>query len=112
MKVYEWSQNNSGGVFDTDDQLCHRVVIEAETLDEAEEKAFSLGIYYDGVERGYDCDCCGDRWVRPWVGDEDFDDKESLFDFYQKKTNQYGWTKPDARIFFKDGEVKEIFTQR
>jgi len=23
-------------------------------------------IYFDGVEKGYDCECCGDRWYEPW----------------------------------------------
>jgi hypothetical protein len=22
------------------------------------------GVYFDGIERGLDCDCCGDRWYR------------------------------------------------
>jgi len=26
--------------------------------------------------------------------------------------NQYGWTKPDARIFWANGEVTEVFSEK
>lgn len=65
MKFYEFSQNNTGGSFVTDDKLCHRVVIEATSEKEAIQKAEEIGIYFDGVENGMDCPCCGDRWYTP-----------------------------------------------
>ena len=162
-KFYEISQNNSGGSFVVDDKLCHRLIIEAYSSDEANEIAESLGCYWDGVESGDDCPCCGDRWygsheiniqdqnkkwngfeVSKWIKSEDDVDqviKEmiSLYpgatwlselkvdgDSFSKKisgrvklnnieqyaqlmANQYGWTTPDYRIFYKDGTVKEIF---
>ena len=69
MKFFEFSQNNTGGSFDVDENVAHRVLIEADTADEAIEKAESLGMYWDGVENGMDCPCCGDRWYRPWSDD-------------------------------------------
>lgn len=62
LQLYEFNQNNSGGSFTVDKKLCHRVVIEAYSYDEAREKAEDLGIYFDGVSLGLDCSCCGDRW--------------------------------------------------
>ena len=62
---YEFSQNNSGGRFVVNDKLCKRVIVEAESYDHAEKIGKSLGIYYDGVDKGIDCDCCGDRWYSP-----------------------------------------------
>lgn len=62
MKMFEFNQNNSGGGFDVDDKVCHRVFIEANNEEEANEKASELGIYFYGVDSGRDCDCCGDRW--------------------------------------------------
>lgn len=38
------------------------VYIEAENAEEANEKALQIGIYFNGVEDGIDCPCCGDRW--------------------------------------------------
>lgn len=57
-----YDQNNSGGSFDLNENISHRVVIEAESSYEASEIAESLGIYFNGCNEGMDCPCCGDRW--------------------------------------------------
>lgn len=63
-KFYTFNQNNSGGSFLKDDTtgLTHYVCIEAMDADKANEKAESIGIYFNGCEYGMDCGCCGDRW--------------------------------------------------
>jgi len=65
-KIYQFTQNNSGGCFDTDDKVCHRVLIEALNEGHACDIAENMGIYFDGCDTGHDCPCCGDRWYRPW----------------------------------------------
>ena len=62
LKFYEISQNNSGGSFITNDKLCHRLYIEANSSAEADSIAEDLGCYWNGVNEGSDCPCCGDRW--------------------------------------------------
>jgi hypothetical protein len=64
MKFYEFRQNNSGGHFHEDEAsgIGPSVIVEASSAEEANEKAQSLGIYFDGVDDDTDCDCCGDRW--------------------------------------------------
>lgn len=64
MPFYEYSQNNSGGSFD--EEMGHSVFIEAATAEEANDRAEGMGIYFNGVENGRDCPCCGDRWSTPW----------------------------------------------
>lgn len=59
---YLYDQNNSGGSFEVDDDVAHRVIIEAVSAAKANKKAKSVGIYFNGVEKGIDCECCGDRW--------------------------------------------------
>ena len=61
-KFFEVTQNNSGGSFDVDDKVCHRLFIEADSDQEADRIAEDLGVYWNGVEEGHDCPCCGDRW--------------------------------------------------
>lgn len=63
---YTYDQNNSGGGFVTNPAkgISHFVIVEADSADDANEKAEALGLYFDGVEDGYDCECCGDRWHR------------------------------------------------
>lgn len=59
---YEYSQNNSGGSFILNDNVGVYVWIEAPSREVAHAIATTKGIYFDGVEKGYDCECCGDRW--------------------------------------------------
>ena len=139
---FEYNQNNSGGSFDVDSQVCHRVIIEANDKDDAYFIAQSKGIYFNGVHNGKDCECCGDRWSPQ---DEPVDlnngsytehEAKKLADKYGAKcvkatrkyasythdvvypniesyaqylADTYGWTSPDARIFYKDGTIKEVF---
>ena len=63
-KWFTFRQNNSGGLFDIDKNLNVFVIIEAYDEDHALDRAIELGIYFDGVEHGTDCECCGDRWSR------------------------------------------------
>lgn len=164
MSWYQFSQNNSFGVFDVDDKLCHRLFIEANSKEEAVNKAVELGCYFDGVYNGIDCPCCGDRWSddpqsmdlddineRGWcvscylygadskVGVENewqnkygmYEIKElpqwretsvaveyggkikfrNMEELAQFLANEYGWTSPDARLYYKDGRTKEIYSQ-
>ena len=62
LKFYEFGQNNSGGSFSVDEKLCHRLIIQAYSEKEAIGIAEDMGVYFDGCEKGIDCDCCGDRW--------------------------------------------------
>lgn len=127
MKWFKFDQNNSGGYFDVDDKVCHRLFIEAESFDDAVKKAEELGCYWDGVDKGVDCSCCGDRWDK-W--DDDPVDIESyktegykslshgtlyfnnIEEYAQYLADRYGWTVPDARIYYDNGNVKEIFCKK
>lgn len=163
---YSFDQNNSGGYFDVDDKVCHRIYIEADSEEEAIEKAEYLGCYWDGVESGIDCPCCGDRWskypdevnieeynsngyeaytycisicdeykkykkeweeeygryevienptVKELYGSKRYSGKirfKNIEEYAQYISDNYGWTSPDARIYYKDGNVKEIFSNK
>lgn len=111
---FDFTQNNSGGSFHTDDKVCHRLFIEAYNYNKAEQFAQELGVYFDGVDEGIDCGCCGDRWSR---GHEvifplDYGDRtifNSIEEWAQFLADKYGWTTPDARIFYKGGQMIEIY---
>ena len=61
-KFYTYSQNNSGGWFEYNKNVCEYVIIEAKSAEHANNIAKSIGIYFDGCSQGIDCSCCGDRW--------------------------------------------------
>ena len=150
---YQFDQNNSYGVFDVTETLCHRLFIEADNQEEAIEKAEELGCYWDGVEKGIDCPCCGDRWheycdevdldtinAKGWLVSANSKDKweekfgkyqviqepyvvkgrlyncfdgritfRNIEEYAQVLADLYGWTRPDARIFYNDGKILEVF---
>lgn len=64
---YHYRQNNSGGVFRHNDNVDIHVIVEANSDVEADARAETLGLYFDGAG---DCRCCGNRWHTAFDGDE------------------------------------------
>lgn len=68
MSWFTFRQNNSGGYWDGPIW----VFVEADTAEEANERAVADGpVYFNGAgEAGPDCPCCGSRWheCRPHDG--------------------------------------------
>jgi hypothetical protein len=98
-------------------KLCHRLFIEAENAEQANEIAKSLGVYFNGKEKGIDCECRGDRWYE--VSEDDVVDLKAASEWmnvelksiedYAQSLAEYGWTYPEARVFYLSGKVVEIF---
>lgn len=61
MSFFMYSQNNTGGSFEGDYEY---IIVEADNAADADERAQTVGIYFDGCDKDIDCDCCGDRWYR------------------------------------------------
>lgn len=59
LKWFEFSQNNSGGGFNEDENQAPTVFIQAVDADQAWDKAENL------FDFGY-CECCGERWDYPY----------------------------------------------
>lgn len=90
---YEFRQNNSGGSFTYDELsgVSVTVLIEADSPQEANIRAESIGIYFDGYG---DCSCCGNRWHE--------------VDSYDEYTEDI--PKPDA-VFIRD-DTDRLFTTK
>lgn len=127
MKWFEFSQINSGGSFDVDDKVCRTLYIEAESFGAAIAKAEELGCYWYGVDKGIDCSHCGDRWSK-WNDDpidiELYKTKgykssnygtlyfNNIEEYAQFFADKFGMTVPEGRIYYHDGNVKEIFSAK
>lgn len=106
-KFFTFSQNNSGGSFEYDERagITHYVIIEAFDIKHAMSRAESIGLYFDGVEKGMDCDCCGDRWHAPWS------DGESVPEVYGKpastveKSSYFKSSQKEIAIHYLDGRI-------
>ena len=101
---YTFHQNNSGGKFEVDKTIKHYVVIEADNANEANTFAEYLGIYFDGVEDGYDCPCCGDRWCR--VDESDAKEIPCLYGHDITKYKSEWADGEEYTIYYKNGDVK------
>ena len=94
-KYYVYNQLNSGGIF-YDTTYCFIKglhILPCNTVyfyDKCKSKYHNIAvsdlsiipsmIYFDGVEKGIDCECCGDRWDKI-----DISDKRKIFIFENKK---------------------------
>jgi len=112
MPFFEYRQNNSGGGFDFDADagISLIVIIEADDPDEANGKAESIGIYFDGCHKGYDCPCCGDRWSYAYgSGDPEplhYGDRIQDVDFEKYPNSKRIKSGPEAYVHFKDGKIQ------
>jgi hypothetical protein len=100
-KFYTFRQNNSGGSFRRDDSVNHYVIIEATSAEHANIIAEEKGIYFNGVEEGYDCSCCGDRWER--VEEYDGTDEPAMYgENINVNLPVTEGTKPNVIIYYMD----------
>jgi len=106
-KFFTYNQNNSGGffVFDKDRGIGEHVIIEALDANDADARAESIGLYFDGVGAEMDCECCGDRWCsqyeegsdEPLVFGQSPEDFKNSGSFYKNRT---------VAFHYLDGSVK------
>lgn len=66
---YTFDQNNSGGQFVQGEDTALYMIFEAISAEEANDRAESAGLYFNGCEDDIDCPCCGDRWSKQWSDD-------------------------------------------
>lgn len=102
---FPYDQNNSGGsyIVNEDRGISARMVIEADSADEANQRAEEIGMHFNGVANGYDCPCCGDRWY-----EVDDSDKCYTVDEAIKNTCGISWDKDTSIVFihYKDGNIQ------
>lgn len=51
-------------------------------------------VYFDGVEEGYDCLCCGDRWSRL----DEWDEKEKIYIY--ENLDEFEKSKPERFSYY------------
>lgn len=103
MAFFHFSQNNSGGVFDK--KVGTDVIIEASSSEEANRLAEGVGIYFNGVADGRDCECCGDRWSELW-GKESGDEVPSIYGLPITEKKSFSSFRKDVVVHYKDGRVE------
>lgn len=81
------------------------MIIEAENYNDANNRAESIGLYFDGCEKGLDCKCCGDRWYP--VSNFNGDDTPSIYgkSIYNVKKSI---SMSDVYIHYIDGHFEKV----
>lgn len=105
LKWYTFHQNNSGGWFNED--VGEFIVVQAANEEEACRIAEAHGVYFDGVDAGQDCECCGDRWSRPWGSD----DEPTIYGGPAREY-QSSWMTDAVRIIPLGGPVERVKSEQ
>jgi hypothetical protein len=100
LKWFRFSQNNSGGRFVTDDNVCEEVFVQARNAAEAVAKAEAF------CDNSDSCPCCGDRWSF-WVDNSDGTDEPMLYD-EPVRTATKGMFREKAMLHHYDGRIETI----
>jgi hypothetical protein len=100
MPFFHFDQNNSGGGYDADENVAQLVVIEAPNANAANIIAQEIGIYFDGIDNGMDCECCGNRWSRAYDGEGESAPNEGRIAMHSSWKSQGN---PYAFVHFADG---------
>lgn len=100
LKWFRFSQNNSGGYFVENENVCEYVFIQARSADEAVAKAETF------CDNDDSCPCCGDRWSF-CVDDEDVADEPTLYGEPLSGVTKDSYRK-SARLHYYDGRVEAV----
>lgn len=100
---YTYVQNNSAGYWEGPQY----VIVEALTAEDADiDAVVYMGVYFDGVDAGRDCECCGDRWER--ARDKDGDTEPCLYHMPIHQAARRYLVGDEAVIRYRDGTVVRL----
>jgi hypothetical protein len=100
LKWFRFRQNNSGGKFVVNENVCEEVFVQARNAEEAISKAETFCSNSDS------CPCCGDRWSF-WVSDDDIGDEPTMYgEPLSSATRSY--YRRSARLHHFDGRVETV----
>lgn len=105
-KFWNFSQNNSGGYFVSDEiyGVCEEIIVEAQTSDEAWSRLESIGENVSGFWNS--CSCCGDRWSN-WLDDDDGEDVPSIYGEPLDKV-ECSYLRGKCFVHYCDGTIEEF----
>jgi hypothetical protein len=100
LRWFTFNQNNSGGFFVRDENVCETVCIQASCAAEAVLRA---AVFCDNSDS---CPCCGDRWSF-WVEDSDGEEVPSVYGEPIAKLDPT-YCRKSAKLHYSDGTVKTV----
>jgi hypothetical protein len=94
-RFYSFQQNNSGGYYAVDDTVAEVVIFEADSAEDANNRAEEKGVFDYGF-----CECCGERFGRQWSDEKGYKSVKAA-------VKEASWMRQDrqVRVHYKDGRV-------
>lgn len=105
MPFFTYMQNNNGGYFDK--KYAQFIIIEAKNKFIANEKVLKIGLYFDGIKKGIDCSCCGNRW-EPVINDNEGKETPLIFGKHPREHRSLFRDISFCNIYYED-DSEEIF---
>jgi hypothetical protein len=97
VAFYAYSQNNSFGVF----QGPHEVYVEADSAEQADDRATNSGLVYFDPFYEVDCECCGTRWSYA----SEYDRLDDLpLDW--RNPARFPWPGEQSAVIYADGRIE------
>lgn len=94
------------------DSVDINVFVEAIAVEEANRRAEDIGIYFNGCDKGLDCNCCGDRWSPVYEDEYDVFLSDSMEELEMKvrKSLDHGYSShtESAIIYYMNGIKRKI----
>ncbi len=100
LKWFRFGQNNSGGYFVVNENVCEEVLIQARSAAEALQRGEA---FFDNSDS---CPCCGDRWS-DWIDDTDGTDEPRIHGEPLAAIEASSFRK-QARLHHFDGRIETI----
>lgn len=97
---YTYDQNNSGGYFIENDDVREYLIIEADSVDEANDKMYDVTEDYSEF-----CTCCGARWSSFWG--EEGKEEPMIYDIPVNDVVKEMFTN-SCIIYYKNGDKKIV----
>ncbi len=102
LKWFEFRQNNSGGYFEDNENVCEYVLIQAKSAASAISKAEEM------MDNSDSCPCCGDRWDFD-VEDKDGTDSPTIYGQELDKVESSWFRKKVILHYANGGKTTYIF---
>ena len=100
VKWYRFGQNNSGGYFVRNENVCEEVFTQARNATEALHRG---ELFLDNCDS---CPCCGERW-NTWIEDQDGTEVPMIYDEPLTEARATPFRK-EARLHHYDGRIETV----
>lgn len=102
-KFYTFTQNNSGGYYNINDDVAHFLIIEANDAEQAIERMHDITAGHSEW-----CECCGERWFG-WINESDGHSMPTVYGENVLENKPNGVFSTSTIIHYLNGEKQKLW---